>query len=68
MEFSRNAGDRRNGERPESGDANRATHELVQRIVKLRWMGLDDEAEQIRSTLQNAEPGVTWLTGPCDTD
>ncbi len=56
------------GERLEIDDAPRATLELVQRVVKLRWMGLDDEAEQIRATLPRVEPGVAWVVGPCDTD
>jgi hypothetical protein len=56
------------GERPELGDAPHATHELMQRIVKLRWMGLDDEADQISSRLPQAEPGATWVVGSCDTD
>jgi hypothetical protein len=61
MDVSQDAEDRR-----ERGDA--LTHELIQRIVKLRWMGLDDEADQIRSRLPQAETGVTWVVGPCDTD
>ncbi len=61
MDLSRDAEERH-------GDAPYATHELMQRIVKLRWMGLDDEADQIRSRLPQAEPGVTWVVGPCDTD
>jgi hypothetical protein len=63
MDLSREA-----EERHQLGDASDATHELMQRIVKLRWMGLDDEAELVRSTLYKAEPGVTWVVGPCDTD
>lgn len=46
----------------------RATRELVKRILKLRWMGMDDEAEQIRVALRRVEPGVTLLAEPCDTD
>jgi hypothetical protein len=56
------------GERHKRGDAPHARHELIQRIVKLRWMGLDDEADQIRSGLPQAESGVAWIVGPCDTD
>lgn len=64
MDLSRDAEEQRH----QLGNASHATHELAQRIVKLRWMGLDDEAEQVRSTLRKAEPGVTWVVGPCDTD
>lgn len=46
----------------------RATRELVTRILKLRWMGMEDEAEQMRLALQRVEPGVTLLGDPCCTD
>ncbi len=42
--------------------------ELAKRILKLRWMGMDDEAEQMRLALQRVEPGVTLLGDPCCTD
>ncbi len=44
------------------------SHELVLRILKLRWMGLEDEAESVRLTLRNVEPAATMLAGPFDTD
>ncbi len=46
----------------------RATHELVKRILKLRWMGMDDEAEKMRLAMQRVEPGVTLLGVPYCTD
>jgi len=45
-----------------------STRELVKRILKLRWMGMDDEAEAMRLALRNVEPGATMLPGPFDTD
>jgi hypothetical protein len=45
-----------------------ATHNLVMRILKLRWMGMDDEAEHARVALQKVEPAATVLHGPVDTD
>jgi hypothetical protein len=40
----------------------------MHQIVKLRWMGLADEAEEVRRALRKAEPGLTLLAGPFDTD
>ncbi len=45
-----------------------ASHELIRRFLKLRWMGMEDEADQMRSALQRAAAQVTLLAGPCDTD
>jgi hypothetical protein len=44
------------------------SHELVMRILKLRWMGMDDEAERARLALQKVEPQTTVEPGPVDTD
>jgi hypothetical protein len=45
-----------------------ASHHLVMRILKLRWMGMDDEAEHARLALQKVEPDATVQPGPVDTD
>jgi hypothetical protein len=45
-----------------------SSHHLVMRILKLRWMGMDDEAEHACVALQKAEPTATLLPGPVDTD
>ena len=45
-----------------------AAHELVMRILKLRWMGMDDEAEHAHVALQKVEPQATVAPGPVDTD
>jgi hypothetical protein len=45
-----------------------ASHDLMMRILKLRWMGMDDEAEHACVALQKIEPRATVLPGPVDTD
>ena len=69
MDLSRDAEEDRHqlGDAPNTAQE-LVTQELMQRIVKLSWMGLDDEAERMRSTMRQAEPGVAWVVGPCDTD
>jgi hypothetical protein len=38
------------------------------RILKLRWMGLDNEAQRIETKLRQVDPACTLLMGPPDTD
>ena len=45
-----------------------ASHELVERIHKLRWIGMDDEAEQLRLKLCKSPSGETLLACPTETD
>jgi len=45
-----------------------ATHNLIMRILKLRWMGMEDEAEHAHAALQKVEPAAIVLHGPVDTD
>lgn len=45
-----------------------ASDELVLRIKKLRWMGMDEEAEQLQSTLREVHQAAILLSGPGDTD
>ena len=45
-----------------------AGHEIVARILKLRWMGMETEAKQMENALCKVEPKETLLAGPCDTD
>jgi hypothetical protein len=53
---------------PDVSADERATHQLIKRILKLRWMGMEQEAERIASMLHEAGPEVTSLAGPFDTD
>jgi hypothetical protein len=55
-------------ERLDAPTEERASHELIMRILKLRWMGLDNEAEQIELALHGIDPECTLLAGPVDTD
>ena len=45
-----------------------APDELVQRIKKLRWMGMDEEAAQLQGTLHEIHQAAILLSGPSDTD
>jgi hypothetical protein len=42
--------------------------ELKHLIHKLRWMGLDQEAETACAKLSRISPATTFLAGPHDTD
>jgi hypothetical protein len=55
-------------ERPNVSAEERASHELIMRILKLRWMGMESEAEQIEAALHRVDPACTLLAGPFDTD
>ena len=46
----------------------RATQELVERILKLRWSGMEDDAERMQLACRELKRRVTLLAGPCDTD
>jgi len=54
---------------PKVSAEERAKHDLIKQILKLRWMGMEKEAEQlIGRSLRRAEPGIVSLLGPLDTD
>jgi hypothetical protein len=53
---------------PDVSVAEHASHELVMRILKLRWMGMDDEAERMQVALHRIDPQCTLVAGPFDTD
>jgi hypothetical protein len=55
-------------ENPDQTAQQSAAHNLVTRILKLRWMGMDDEAEHAHVALQQVEPAATVPHGPVDTD
>jgi hypothetical protein len=55
-------------ERPDVSAEERASHDLIKRILKLRWMGMEAEAEQMQVLSQHVEPACTLLPGPCYTD
>ena len=45
-----------------------APHELVMRILKLRWIGMENEAEKMETALHRIAPESTLVRGPADTD
>jgi hypothetical protein len=45
-----------------------ASRVLVMRILKLRWMGMDIEADRMQQALRRIDPQCTLLAGPFDTD
>jgi hypothetical protein len=46
----------------------RAADKLINRILKLRWLGMEDEAERMQLALRTMETNGTLLAGPYDTD
>ena len=61
MEISLNA-----GEQPDCTEE-RATRELVRRIRKLRWLGMDKEARRLEATISRPL-GESVLLLPANTD
>jgi hypothetical protein len=51
---------------PDVSATERESRKLVHRILKLRWLGMEDEAEQL--ALRTMETNGTLLAGPYDTD
>ncbi len=52
---------------PQVSARQRAENELVKRIRKLRWIGMDDEAQTLQRALDPQEADSV-LAMPCDTD
>ena len=48
------------------GDA--VPHQLIMRVLKLRWMGMENEAKRMQVALRRADAACTLLTGRFDTD
>ena len=48
----------------------KSSNELVKRIRKLRWIGMEKEAEQLQASLSRLSPSNrdSVLTTPIDTD
>ena len=43
-------------------------HELVMRILKLRWIGMENEAEKMETALRRVAPESTLVRSSADTD
>ncbi len=46
----------------------RTSSELVNLVKKLRWIGMEEEAEQVQIVLRRVDSSATLLAGPWDTD
>ena len=55
------------GEQPED-TAERAARELVGRIRKLRWLGMEEEARRLEATISRVPLGENVLLLPANTD
>jgi hypothetical protein len=58
-------------EQPECPDVSaeqRRASELVKLIRKLRWMGLEEEAEHVQMAQFRESAGNSVLAAPCETD
>jgi hypothetical protein len=53
---------------PSVSEEERASDELVKRIRKLRWIGMEDEARALQDSLYRAPPSAPVLATPTDTD
>jgi hypothetical protein len=54
--------------RPDVSTEQRKSSELVKRIRKLRWMGLEAEAERVEMALCRGPAGDSVLAAPHETD
>lgn len=55
-------------ERPDGFSEECISNELVKRIRKLRWMGMEEEAEELQTKLRNVHQAEVLVSGPSDTD
>jgi hypothetical protein len=53
---------------PDVSLESRASDEIVKRIRKLRWMGLEDETARLTQLLAQMPHSLTVLGTPLDTD
>ena len=50
------------------GNASMKPAEMRKLIIKLRWIGMEEEAERLSDTLARSAPSECPLFGPRDTD
>ena len=53
---------------PDGSGEQRSARELVKRIRKLRWMGMEEEAQRLQVALRRIEDTDCVLAAPRDTD
>jgi hypothetical protein len=58
----------RQQERPDVSIEQRRSSELVKLVRKLRWMGMEADAERVESTLSGLSPADSVLVAPHETD
>jgi hypothetical protein len=58
----------RNERRPDVAGEQKAACDLVKRIRKLRWMGMEEEAERLQVELRGIRQADSVLAAPADTD
>jgi hypothetical protein len=51
-----------------SGQQDSVTNDLVKRIRKLRWMGMEEEAKQLQAELTRRSAGDSVIATPRETD
>ncbi|MHB1220260.1 MAG: hypothetical protein ACYC1L_18905 [Alphaproteobacteria bacterium] len=54
--------------KPDVTPEQKASNELVWRLLKLRWMGMEQEADQLLSEFRGIKAAGSVLAGPPDTD
>jgi hypothetical protein len=55
-------------EPPDVSAEQRQSNELIKRIRKLRWMGMDGEADQLKLALAGASRADSVVAQPLETD
>jgi hypothetical protein len=58
----------RQQERPDVSTEQRRSSELVKLVRKLRWMGMEADAERVETTLCGLSPADSVLAAPRETD
>jgi len=53
---------------PEISTERQTASQLVKRIRKLRWMGMEDEAKRLQAALDRIDHAECVLAAPRDTD
>ena len=60
----------RKQQKPPNGSARQQANELIGLIRKLRWMGMEEEAQKVQTELDrcNVRPADSVLAAPRETD
>lgn len=53
---------------PDAAADESSSQQLVMRVLKLRWMGMESEAGRLQVALSRVARDFTLLAGPFDTD